>query len=197
MKTRLVGGLAAVFLLVGCAGTGGSSSPAQRHGGGEAPGGPLAQASSAPGAGCHYRQAASGQTLPDPSCTPGVTNPTVSQANIGSTICVRGWTKTIRPPASVTEPQKLESMRRYGASGPAGTFEFDHLIPLELGGAPDDRRNLWPEPDDNPRPGVLNSKDLVENAANRAVCAGRLPLAQAQQEMAASWPALGHALGVK
>ncbi|MGW4529241.1 hypothetical protein [Amycolatopsis sp. NPDC004378] len=41
--------------------------------------------------------------LPDPACTPGALNPDVTQASIGSTICVSGWTATIRPrPATPT-----------------------------------------------------------------------------------------------
>jgi hypothetical protein len=38
--------------------------------------------------------------LPDPACTPGALNPDVTQASIGSTICVSGWTATIRPPTA-------------------------------------------------------------------------------------------------
>ncbi len=40
--------------------------------------------------------------LADPRRTPGVLNPNVTQANIRSTICSRGWTSTIRPPVSYT-----------------------------------------------------------------------------------------------
>ncbi|MBV8598859.1 MAG: hypothetical protein JO017_08565, partial [Actinobacteria bacterium] len=36
--------------------------------------------------------------LASPTLTPGATNPDVTQATIGSTICVRGWTATVRPP---------------------------------------------------------------------------------------------------
>ena len=32
--------------------------------------------------------------------SPGVLNPDVTQANINATICVHGWTKSIRPPTS-------------------------------------------------------------------------------------------------
>src|SRR5215510_5854842 len=32
-----------------------------------------------------------------------VLNPAVTQATIGTTICVRGWTATIRPPPSYTD----------------------------------------------------------------------------------------------
>jgi hypothetical protein len=43
---------------------------------------------------------------PDPETTPGVINPEVTQANIQQTICVKGWTTTIRPPASYTNSLK-------------------------------------------------------------------------------------------
>ena len=48
------------------------------------------------------------QGLPDPICTPGVVNPKVTQDNIQKTICVSGYTKTIRPPVSYTNKLKLE-----------------------------------------------------------------------------------------
>ena len=76
--------------------------------------------------------------LPDATCTPGAIDPRVTQDNIGSTICVPGYTKTVRPPVSVTEPQKLEGMTAYGFNDSPSNYEFDHLIPLEIGGAPDD-----------------------------------------------------------
>jgi hypothetical protein len=50
---------------------------------------------------------------PDPRCTPGTLNPQVTQATIGRTICRSGWTSTIRPPESITEPEKFASMRAY------------------------------------------------------------------------------------
>src|SRR5439155_27135550 len=46
--------------------------------------------------------------------TPGVLNPEVTQATIGRTICVRGWTRTIRPPSAYTSGLKLEQLRRLG-----------------------------------------------------------------------------------
>jgi hypothetical protein len=69
----------------------------------------------------------------------------VTQANIDQTICVSGYTTTVRPPESVTEAVKVRAMAAYGLAG-LGSYELDHLIPLELGGAPADIRNLWPEP---------------------------------------------------
>jgi hypothetical protein len=129
--------------------------------------------------------------LPDPACTPGATNPAVTQANIDQTICASGWTATIRPPESYTEPLKYRQMAAYGDTGSAGAYEEDHFIPLELGGSPTSSQNLWPEPGASPNP-----KDAVEDAANHAVCDGQMTLAAAQQAMAANWIAFGQRLGV-
>jgi hypothetical protein len=114
--------------------------------------------------------------LADPVRTPGVLNPDVSQATIGQTICVHGWTRTIRPPSEYTSGLKLEQMREYGVGGDPSGYQEDHLISLELGGHPTDRRNLWPEP--NPR---ATAVDRVENELNAKVCSGELTLAEAQR----------------
>jgi hypothetical protein len=130
--------------------------------------------------------------LPDPTCTPGATDPVVTPATIGSTICTSGWTATIRPPESYTEPLKLAQMEAYGDPGSPAGYEEDHLIPLELGGSPTAPGNLWPEPGASPNP-----KDAVEDAAKRAVCDRRMSLTTAQQAMASDWIVLGQALGVR
>jgi len=57
--------------------------------------------------------------LPDPACTPGATDPRVTQANINLTICMRGYTATVRPPVSVTDRIKVERMAAYGLAGQA------------------------------------------------------------------------------
>jgi hypothetical protein len=111
----------------------------------------------------------------DPVRTPGALNPDVTQATIGSTICVRGWTKTVRPSSDYTGALKLRQMVEYGVGGSASDYQEDHLISLELGGAPDDPRNLWPQP----RPWA-DHVDRTENELNDAVCSGRLTLAEAQ-----------------
>ena len=112
-----------------------------------------------------------------PTLTPGALNPDVTQANIHSTICVTGWTATIRPPVEYTDALKLKQMREYGETGPPSAYEEDHLISLELGGAPRDARNLWPEP--RPR---ADEVDRIENELNAKVCSGALSLADAQRQ---------------
>jgi hypothetical protein len=111
--------------------------------------------------------------------TPGALNPDVTQATIRQTICSRGWTKTVRPPTSYTSALKLVQIREYGFSGGPADFQEDHFISLELGGAPTDRKNLWPER--RPR---ADKVDTIENELNAKVCSGELSLAEAQRREA-------------
>ena len=110
--------------------------------------------------------------------TPGVVNPAVTQENIRSTICKRGWTATIRPPVDYTNALKRRQMRTYGETGPLSAYQEDHLISLELGGDPTDPRNLWPEP--RPR---AEAVDGIENDLNEAVCTGDMTLVDAQRRI--------------
>lgn len=128
--------------------------------------------------------------LPDPVRTPGATNPAITQANIGETICHGGgkhWTtKSIRPPASYTNRLKKKQIVEYGYEDTSPrSYEEDHLISLTIGGNPRDPKNLWPEP----YAGACGAhvKDKLENALNRAVCTGRITLADAQQAIAKDW----------
>ena len=133
---------------------------------------------------------------PDPHCTPGAANPAVTQATIDSTICRAGWTATVRPPESITDSEKRSSMAAYGDAGSASGFEYDHDVPLELGGAVNDPRNLWPEPDYPAGSGFyLNPKDHPETALKRLVCDGAMSLAQAQRLIASNWVTAYHQYG--
>src|SRR5438874_6363065 len=90
--------------------------------------------------------AAARVVVADPMLTPGVRSIHVTQGNLRSTICVRGYASAVRPPLSYTNALKLKQMHQYGESGPPSNYEEDHLISLELGGSPRSARNLWPEP---------------------------------------------------
>jgi hypothetical protein len=129
---------------------------------------------------------------PDLRCTPGALNPQVTQATISQTICQRGWTSTVRPPEIVTESEKRASMAAYGDHLPIGYYEYDHFVPLELGGATNDSRNLWPEPGSSPNP-----KDVVEDQLRQKVCDRRMTLAQAQRAIVANWVSLARAENTK
>ncbi len=126
---------------------------------------------------CHTRG-----VLPDPNCTPGVTNDQVTQANINQTICVSGFTKTIRPSVEYTDHLKKQQMREYGFTDSIHNHEEDHLISLELGGSPSDPRNLWPEPHKSPNP-----KDKVEDFLHAAVCDNKITLQDAQHRISTDW----------
>jgi hypothetical protein len=143
----------------------------------------VVQAQPAPGS-CHAIGTGP-YSRPDPRCTPGALNRAVTQGTIGQTICMRGWTATVRPRESVTEPEKQASMAAYGDGGPLSAYEYDHFVPLELGGAVNDPRNLWPEPGASPNP-----KDAVEDELRQNVCDGQLTLAQAQRAITADWTSL-------
>ena len=131
---------------------------------------------------------ASGPVLPIAKVTPGAINPNVNQSNIYSTICVSGFTKTIRPPSSYTHDLKVSQLSgtysRYHDTN-TRNFEEDHLISLEVGGAPYDVRNLWPEPYKNTT--GARTKDRLENRLHQLVCSGQLKLRTAQRAIATNW----------
>lgn len=129
---------------------------------------------------------------------PGATNPAVTQATINKTICVRGWTATIRPPASYTTALKIKQLKALGWSDQSpADYEEDHLISLELGGNPTSEQNLWPQSyKTSPN---AKDKDRVENQLKAQICAGKITLAQAQKDISGDWtkfiqsPTLGSA----
>ena len=119
--------------------------------------------------------------LPDPACTPGAILPaaTVDQ------ICQSGYSSSVR---NVPQSTKDEVFAEYGiASHAPGEYEVDHLISLELGGS-NSIANLWPQPA-SPEPG-FHQKDQVENYMHDQVCTGKVPLQQAQIEIATDWLAI-------
>jgi hypothetical protein len=127
--------------------------------------------------------------LPDRRCTPGAVRVGISL----SVICQYGYTRSIRPAESYTEPLKLRQMRAYGLSGSPRDYEEDHLVPLSTGGAPSDSANLWPEPRSGPN--NAEQKDRLETWVARMACGHRLPLARLQRDMADDWTALYRAVG--
>jgi len=108
---------------------------------------PLAQvaATHAPGS-CHFRHAANGMQLPDPLCTPGAINPTITTAVLKDP---KFRTGTVRDQLT-SAAQKQIVYSWYGVTKPAGNVgpnqicEIDHLVSLGLGGS-DALENLWPQ----------------------------------------------------
>ncbi len=99
----------------------------------------------APGS-CHVRHAANGMQLPDPACTPGAVNPTVT-ADVLRDPTFR--TGTVRDQLT-TAAQKQIVYAWYGIAKPKGNTgpnqvcEIDHLVSIGLGGS-DALENLWPQ----------------------------------------------------
>jgi len=114
-------------------------------------------------------------SLPDPACTPGAVFASATPAQI----CVSGYTARVR---NVSETLKSSIYAAYGiGSHAAGSYEVDHLVPLELGGS-NARANLWPE-----RAPGFGRKDGLENTYHAAVCNGTLGLPVAQRRLARNW----------
>lgn len=123
--------------------------------------------------------------LPDAS-HPGALNPDVNQGTIDRTICVPGYSQSVRPLPSYTTGLKLKQLRDMAASDQSPRdFEEDHLIPLSLGGHPRDPRNLWPEHWNGPF--GAHTKDRLEFKLYKMVCTHQLPLETAQQAIATNW----------
>jgi hypothetical protein len=90
---------------------------------------------------------------------------------------------------------KVKQIAEYGYSDTStADYEEDHLIPLELGGAPRDPRNLWPEPHYGSK--MAYTKDSVENALKKAVCDGQVDLVDAQRAIATNWTTAESVVGI-
>ncbi len=112
-------------------------------------------------------------------------NSAVTQETIYKTICVPGWTSTVRPSVSYTNRVKRDKLFAIGRKATDMKFyELDHKIPLALGGATRDKENLqiqpWPE---------AREKDKVEACLYRAVCRGRVSLDDARAQIWNNWRA--------
>jgi hypothetical protein len=178
-------------LLAGCASVG-TAATATAPGAGALTDLPVSRAGSGrvqaqprPGA-CHARGRGR-YSLPDPRCTPGAIDPAVTPSDIAATICRAGYSESVRPAESVTEPEKRASLAAYGDHRPLHYYEYDHLVSLELGGARNDPRNLWPEPGASPNP-----KDELENRLHDRVCDGEMTLGAAQRAIAHDWVTADH-----
>jgi hypothetical protein len=111
------------------------------------------------------------------------TNPDVTPDNIATTICVSGYSHTVRPPSQVTGAIKRRLLSDAGLPPDmVHDFILDHIIPISVGGSPDDPRNMVLQPK-----AEASLKDRAENRAHSLVCTHRLDLRQAQQTMWSDW----------
>jgi hypothetical protein len=128
------------------------------------------------------------QQLPQAKLTPGAT----TDAGTAQLCSSNFHTRDVR---LVTDAMKRQVFSSYKikcspvmtakAAGvqACSSFEVDHLISLELGGA-NDVKNLWPQPIAEAR-----HKDVLENWLHAQVCAGALTLKDAQHRIATNWVA--------
>ena len=132
-----------------------------------------------------------GFPVPDPNCTPGAINPSLTletmQKKTFTTKCLRD----VATSAQIKTKTYLwyNFKRPANNSGATQTCELDHLISLELGGA-DTLDNIWPQC--GPKRVVLSKryfkqKDMVENYLAAQVRAGNKDLAEVQKGIASDW----------
>lgn len=132
-----------------------------------------------------------GYPVPDPQCTPGGINPTVTLGVMREpawrTRCIRDCEESQAKKHAAYRWYQIPSPQHN--SGSKQVCELDHLVPLELGGA-DGMGNIWPEcgPDGAALAGRdFKIKDRVENYLTDKVKAGRMPLDAAQRGIAEDW----------
>lgn len=115
-----------------------------------------------------------------------VLNPDVHQDTIQETICVKGYTKTVRPSTSYTNGVKRKLMREAGIDwSRAREFELDHKINLSIGGHPRNIHNLQLQPWEGAE--GAKAKDKAEVRMQRMVCRGKISLHDAQACMWDDW----------
>lgn len=123
-------------------------------------------------------------------------NPAVTQSNIRTTICVSGWTATIRPPDTYTTLLKLEQLAvmfpdltPMQIRNTAKLYEEDHILPLSSGGHPKSPKNLEPQLWSGKY--GAHAKDVIELKVHKDICLGKLTLAQGQEIfISGSWKTL-------
>ena len=119
---------------------------------------------------------------------PGALFQAVTQANVDKTICVPGWTSTVRPSTAYTQALKRTMLVRAGLPpADAIKYELDHFVPLAVGGHPRAQENLWLQRWD----GEWNArvKDRLERKLQVMVCAGQITLDAARSAVQQDWRA--------
>lgn len=115
-------------------------------------------------------------------------NPDVRQDTIRQTICVPGYTATVRPATSFNNGVKMKLMRDAGIpQADAGFYELDHRVALAVGGHPRALVNLALQKSDGEA--GAKRKDNLERRLQLLVCSDRMPLREAQSALYFDWQA--------
>ena len=136
-------------------------------------------------------------STPEPQSSPTATrdertvpiealNPDVHQETIDQTICVPGYTASVRPSTTYTNGVKAKLLReQLLPPASAGDYELDHRVPLALGGHPRALVNLMLQPwegDDGAK-----RKDRLERVLQVRVCRRTLLLDDARRAVYFDW----------
>ena len=120
-----------------------------------------------------------------------VFNPDVRQDTIDETICVKGYTKSIRPSALYTNGVKEILLLDGGIdTAKSDEYQLDHLISLGLGGHPRARGNLALQRLDGDE--GAKRKDRLEVKLQCLVCSRQVSLSTAQDAIYLDWIAAYH-----
>jgi len=113
-------------------------------------------------------------------------NPDVTEGTVKKTICVPGYTKSVRPATSYTNGVKAKLLTEAGIDhSRIGDFELDHIVPLALGGHPRKLSNLVLQPWEGEH--GAKRKDSLEVRMHSLVCHGEVGLTEAQGCIAENW----------
>ena len=113
-------------------------------------------------------------------------NPDVRQETIHQTICVSGYTASVRPSTIYTNGVKRKLMRQQSLPTTAAAyFELDHHVPLALGGHPRNLQNLMLQHWEGD--GGAKKKDRLERKLQMLVCADKVMLDDARRAIWFDW----------
>ena len=115
-------------------------------------------------------------------------NPDVTPDTIAPTICVPGYTASVRPASSYVAGIKLKISSDAGlAPDVGGAMILDHIIPLALGGHPRQPSNLQLQ-----NVAESHRKDRIEVKLQCLVCSAQVQLEEARSAIAMDWEAAYH-----
>jgi hypothetical protein len=115
-------------------------------------------------------------------------NPDVTEDTIRQTICVPGYTETVRPSSGYSNGIKAKLLRESGLDESSmSEYELDHIVPLALGGHPRKLANLALQPWEGEH--GAKQKDVLERRLQILVCRGEISLNEAQTCIAENWEA--------
>jgi esterase/lipase superfamily enzyme len=140
---------------------------------------------------CTMKRSSDGYPLPDPKCTPGAFNPTVTF----ETLRDPHFRRSCAVNHALSDAQRAQVYSWYGIvppqnnSGTEQTCALDYLVPLEIGGA-DSLENIWPLC--GPAGATLakryfRQKLVVDRYVLAKVKAGDMTLTDAQAGMGSDW----------